>query len=59
MNKKYNKMKKSYVYEYENTPKRRLLNGLENFVNWALLLAFTTIIAGGLIFALLHLSFGV
>ena len=52
-------MKKSFVYEYENTPKRRILKALETFVNYALLLTFTTIIAGGVMIAMMHLAFGV
>ena len=55
MDKKYNKMKKSYVYEYENTPKRRLLNGLENFINWALLLTATMTVFGGIAIAIINL----
>ena len=49
---------KNYVYEYETTRKRRMLNGLETFVNYALLLTFTTIIAGGIMLVLIHLAFG-
>ena len=52
-------MKKSFVYEYENTPKRRILKALETFVNYALLLTFTAIIAGGVMIAMIHLAFGV
>jgi len=48
-------MKKSYTYEYENTPKRKLLNGLENFVNWALLLTATITIFGGVAIAIINL----
>tara|TARA_R100001082_G_C4269892_1_gene119261 strand:+ start:389 stop:562 length:174 start_codon:yes stop_codon:yes gene_type:complete len=55
MDKKYNKMKRSYVYEYENTPKRRLLNGLENFINWALLLTATMTVFGGIAIAIINL----
>ena len=48
-------MKKSFVYEYENTPKRRLLNGLENFVNWALLLTATMTVFGGIAIAIINI----
>ena len=48
-------MKKSFVYEYENTPKRRLLNGLETFVNYALTISFGVIILGGVMFAVINL----
>jgi hypothetical protein len=50
-------MKKSFVYEYENTPKRRILSGLETFVNWSLLLTATITIFGGVILAITHLIF--
>ena len=48
-------MKKSFVYEYENTPKRRVLDGLENFVNWSLFITATVIIFGGLTIAIINL----
>jgi hypothetical protein len=48
-------MKKSFVYEYENTPKRKLLNGLETFVNHALAISFGVIILGGVTFAVINL----
>jgi hypothetical protein len=48
-------MKKSFVYEYENTPKRKLLNGLENFVNHALTISFGVMIIGGIAFAVINL----
>tara|TARA_R100000008_G_C3507965_1_gene127263 strand:+ start:443 stop:601 length:159 start_codon:yes stop_codon:yes gene_type:complete len=50
-------MKKSFIYEYETTLKRKLLNGLENFVNWALLVTATATIFGGVILAITHLMF--
>tara|TARA_R100001594_G_scaffold147778_1_gene201447 strand:+ start:129 stop:287 length:159 start_codon:yes stop_codon:yes gene_type:complete len=52
-------MKKSFVYEYENTLKRRIGNAVENFVNWALLLTATAIIFSGVMLAIIHLAFGV
>tara|TARA_Y100000592_G_scaffold93053_1_gene155654 strand:+ start:586 stop:738 length:153 start_codon:yes stop_codon:yes gene_type:complete len=48
-------MKKSFVYEYENTPKRRLLNGLETFVNYALTISFGVIVFGGVAIAIINL----
>ena len=48
-------MKKSFVYEYETTPKRKLLNALETFVNYALTISFGVIILGGIMFAIINL----
>ena len=48
-------MKKSYIYEYENTPKRKLLNGLETFVNYALTISFGVIVFGGVAIAIINL----
>ena len=50
-------MKKSFVYEYENTPKRKILNKLETIVNYALLFTFTIIVSSGIALALIHLAF--
>ena len=55
MNKKYNKMKKSFVYEYEITPKRKFWNRIENIVNYGLAITFGTIIIGGIMFAIIQL----
>ena len=46
---------KQFVYEYETTPKRKRLNTISNFVNWALLLSFGSIIIGGVLFAMINL----
>ena len=48
-------MKKSFVYEYENTLKRRIGNAVENFVNWALICTFSGIILSGVIIAVINL----
>ena len=40
-------MKKSFRYEYENTPERKFYNRLENVVNYALLFTFS----GSILFA--------
>ncbi len=50
-------MKKSFVYEYETTRKRRMLDGLETVVNYALLLTFTIIVSSVIVLALIHLAF--
>ena len=48
-------MKKSFVYEYENTLKRRIGNAVENFVNWSLFITATIIIFGGVTIAIMNL----
>jgi len=48
-------MKKSYVYEYETTRKRKFWNGVEYFVNSALLFTFSAIILIGVGLAFVHL----
>ena len=48
-------MKKSFVYEYETTLKRRIGNAVENFVNWALLITATITIFGGVVIAIMNL----
>ena len=48
-------MKKSFVYEYETTLKRRISNAVENFVNWALLFTFSGIIMSGIVIAIINL----
>ena len=48
-------MKKSFVYEYETTLKRRIGNAVENFVNWALLITFSGIIMSGVVIAIINL----
>ncbi len=46
---------RNYVYEYEMTRKRRMLNGLETLVNWALLVTFSSIVLGGVAFAIIQI----
>ena len=48
-------MKKSFVYEYETTRKRKFWDGVEYFVNHALLFTFSMIILIGAGLALIHL----
>ena len=48
-------MKKSFVYEYETTRKRKMLNGLETVVNHALLYTFSGIILSGIVIAIINL----
>ena len=48
-------MKKSFVYEYETTLKRKIGNAVENFVNWALVCTFSGIILGGIVIAVINL----
>ena len=50
-------MKKSFVYEYETTRKRKMLNGLETVVNYALLFTFTIMVSSAIALALIHLVF--
>jgi hypothetical protein len=46
---------KNYVYEYETTRKRRMLNGLETLVNWSLLIIFGGTVLGGVTFAIIQI----
>ena len=46
---------KQFVYEYETTPKRKRMDKISNFINWALLLSFGSIIIGGVSFAIINL----
>tara|TARA_B100000287_G_C20374011_1_gene678851 strand:- start:391 stop:540 length:150 start_codon:yes stop_codon:yes gene_type:complete len=48
-------MKKSFVYEYENTPKRKFNEMLENFVNHALLFTFGGSLLSALVIVVIKL----
>ena len=48
-------MKKSFKYEYEMTPKRKFLDVVESFVNYALLFTFVAIPTSGIVLAIINL----
>ena len=48
-------MKKSFEYEYENTPKRKFLDAIENIVNYSLLLTFSGMLLSGVVIAIINL----
>ena len=46
---------RNYVYEYETTRKRKFFKGLEQMVNYGIVITFGVVIFSGVTFAIINL----